>query len=122
MLLSSFWVNWFDIDFTYFKLNLGWFAVVYSGLLVWRNIIMKGQIELSPRELHDWGDRLSQVTPQILSMAEQGNRPREIAAQLLAQQGIPELVSLKYMVVLANVKKQQLLDDEAEKVKQQKGN
>ena len=101
MLVSSFVVNWFDIDFTYFKLNLGWFALVYTGLLAVRNVLVKQQIEMTPRELHDWGETLARVTPQILELAEEGSRPKVIAAKLKAADGIPELVSLKYMVALS---------------------
>lgn len=101
MLLSSFVVNWFEIDFTFFKLNLGFFALIYAGLLAVRNVLMKQQIEMTGRELHDWGDKLSQVTPKIIELAGNGSRPKEIAAHLKAQAGIPELVSLKYMVALS---------------------
>jgi hypothetical protein len=101
MLASSFFVSWFDIDFTYFKLNLGWFALVYAGLLVMRNVLVKQQIEMTPRELHDWGEILAKVTPRILDLAENGSRPKEIAAELKVSDKIPELVSLKYMVALS---------------------
>ncbi len=101
MLASSFFVSWFDIDFTYFKLNLGWFALVYAGLLIMRNILMKQQIEMTPRELHDWGELLASVTPRILDLAEQGSRPKEIAAELKVSHKIPELVALKYMIALS---------------------
>lgn len=101
MLASSFVVNWFDIDFTYFKLNLGWFALVYAGLLAMRNVLVKQQIEMTPRELHDWGETLTRVTPNILELAEAGQRPKVIAAQLKSSDGIPELVSLKYMIALS---------------------
>jgi len=121
MLLSSFLVDWFDIDFTYFKLNLGWFAVIYSALLLWKNIYTRMELDLTPRELHDWGDRLSLATPEILERAEQGQRPREIAQELLAKHGIPEIVSLKYMVVLARVKKKALLNDQAGQLENEQG-
>lgn len=101
MLASSFFVTWFDIDFTYFKLNLGWFALVYAGLLVVRNVLVKQQIEMTPRELHDWGETLAKVTPRILDLAENGSRPKEIAAELKVSDKIPELISLKYMVALS---------------------
>ncbi len=101
MLLSSFVVNWFEIDFTFFKLNLGFFALVYAGLLALRNVLMKQQIEMTGRELHDWGDKLAQATPNIIELAGNGSRPKEIAALLKADRGIPELVSLKYMVALS---------------------
>ncbi len=101
MLLSSFFVPWFDIDFTFFKLNLGWFALVYAALLLVRNLFLKQELELTPRELHDFGDTLSEVTPSILELAENGARPKEIAARLKSSHGLPELVSLKYMVALS---------------------
>lgn len=103
MLLSAFFVDWFVIDFTFFKLNLGWFAVLYSGLHVWRNAMLQREIELTARELHDFGERLSRVTPLILDRAREGVRPKAIAAELQEQHGIPELVGLKYMVALSKV-------------------
>jgi len=105
MLISSFWVDWFAIDFTYFKLNLGWFAIVYAGLLVLRNLFLKRELELTPRELHDWGEVLARVTPTILEKAEEGLRPRDIARLLKEKHQVPELVSLKFMVALARARK-----------------
>jgi len=104
MLLSAFFVEWFAIDFTFFRLNLGWFAVLYSALHVWRNLTLQREMALTDRELHDYGERLSAVTPLILDRAAQGVRPRAIAAELVGQHGIPELVSLKYMVALSKVR------------------
>ena len=101
MLISSFWLPWFDIDFTWFKLNLGWFAIVYSGLLVMRNLFLKQELELTPRELHDWGETLSDVTPIIIAGAQDGLRTKVIAARLQKSHKIPPLVSLKYMVALS---------------------
>jgi hypothetical protein len=101
MLLSSFWVEWFDIDFTWFKLNLGWFALVYSGLLVLRNLFIKEELHLTPRELHDWGAVLAEVTPYIMESAGDGVRTGEIADRLEKDRGLPRLVSLKYMIALS---------------------
>ncbi len=100
MLVSSFWVDWFRVDFTYFRLNVGWFAVVYAGLLAYRNIAIQEHIQLSARELHDWGDDLAEATPLILHQAREGRRPRDIAGELEKARGIPPLVSLKYMAAL----------------------
>lgn len=101
MLLSSFRVDWFDIDFTWFKLNLGWFALVYAGLLVLRNLFIKEELHMTPRELHDWGEVLAEVTPFIMDKAGGGERARDIAGELERDRGIPRLVSLKYMIALA---------------------
>lgn len=100
MLLSSFWLNWFVVDFTYFKLNVGWFAVVYAGLLAYRNLMIKEQIQLTSRELHDWGEVLTRSTPFILEQARLGVRPRDIASKLEKRESLPPVVSLKYMAAL----------------------
>jgi hypothetical protein len=100
MLISSFWLNWFVVDFTYFKLNVGWFAVVYAGLLAYRNLMIKEHIQLTSRELHDWGDVLTRSTPFILEQARRGVRPRDIASKLETQESLPPVVSLKYMAAL----------------------
>ena len=101
MLLASFWDPWFDVDFTWFKVNVGWFAVTYSGLLVIRNLQLRSHLMMTPRELYDYGERLSGVTPEILDMAEEGLRPREIAEKLEGRYGLPPLISLKYMIALS---------------------
>jgi len=121
MLLSSLWVEWFDIDFTYFKLNLGWFALVYSGLLVLRNLFIREELELTPRELHDFGAVLAEVTPVIMESAGDGVRPRDIADKLEKDRGIPKLVSLKYMVALSKElkKKAESVDDGADEAEQE---
>jgi len=100
MLVSQLWVRWFVIDFTYFKVNLGWIALVYSGLTAYLNVRLRTEIQLTDRELHDWGDVFIQVTPLIIEMASQGVRPREIAARLEKERSLPPLVSMKYMAAL----------------------
>lgn len=119
MLVSSFWVNWFDIDFTWFKLNLGWFALTYSGLLVVRNIQLQKHMLLTQRELHDWGEILSKVTPIIIQKVEEGLRTRQIAANLVKSHGIPEFVSLKYMVALGKQLKKESAQRGSKKAEQQ---
>jgi len=101
MLVSSFWVEWFVVDLTLFKVNVGWFATVYASLLLIINVQLKKEIVMTPRELHDWGETLSAVTPFIIEQAEGGKRPKEIARLLEAEKKIPPLVSLKYMVALS---------------------
>lgn len=101
MLVSSFWVEWFVVDLTLFKVNVGWFATVYASLLLIINVQLKKEIALTPRELHDWGETLAEVTPLIIEQAEAGKRPKQIAASLEAERKIPAIVSLKYMVALS---------------------
>jgi hypothetical protein len=104
MLVAGIWVEWFNVDFTYFKVNVGWFALVYAALVFTGNVLTLRAMMLTQRELHDWGDALAEATPVILELAEKGDRPREIARELTARYRIPELVSLKYMVALSRVR------------------
>ncbi len=104
MIVSGFFVDWFVVDFTFFKMNLGWFAALYGALSVWRNVGLQQEMALTDRELHDYGERLSQATPLILQRAKEGVRPRVIARELEERFGIPEVVGLKYMVVLSRVR------------------
>ncbi len=101
MLVSSLWLDWFVVDLTLFKVNVGWFAVVYASLLLIINVQLKKEIAMTPRELHDWGGILSEVTPFIIEQAEAGKRPKQIAALLEADRKIPPIVSLKFMVALS---------------------
>jgi len=105
MLVAGFWVNWFTIDYTYFTFNLGWFALIYALLAGLGNVMTVRAMMLTDRELHDWGDKLVEVTPTILAMANEGRRPRDIAAALEMKAGIPEVISLKYMVALSRARK-----------------
>lgn len=108
MSVSQLWTTWFTIDFTFFRLNLGWIALLYSALLVYLNLRLRQEMQLTQRELHDWGEVLSSVTPQILELAEQGMRTKEIARRLEKEHSLPQLVSLKYMVALSRARKKDL--------------
>ena len=111
MLVSGFWLDWFVVNLTLFRINIGWLACLYASLLTYRNVRLQTEIRMTERELHDWGERLAEATPRILDLAEQGKRPRDIAALLCKEQGIPELVSLKYMVALSREVRQDSRSD-----------
>lgn len=120
MLISSFWVNWFDINFTWFSLNLGWFAMTYSGLLAVRNVQLQKYMVLTQRELHDWGEILSGVTPQIIAGIEEGLTTSQVAEKLVKSHQIPKLVSLKYMVALGKQMKKELVEGGRKEAGEQK--
>lgn len=102
MLISSFFVNWFQIDFTYFRLNLGWFALVYCGLLIYQAVMTGRAAAFSDRELHDWGETLTDVTPLIVDRLTSGAKAQAVCDELEKSKGIPPLITMKYIVALAN--------------------
>lgn len=74
---------------------------VYSALqfIVWRG--SRGRTELTDAEVTRWGPKLEQVTPTILAMYGQRTHVRDIARELEQSHGLPQDVTLRYIVALA---------------------
>ncbi|MFH1530010.1 MAG: hypothetical protein ABIK09_04640 [Pseudomonadota bacterium] len=104
-LLSSLWVNWFEVYLGGFEFNLGWPALIYAGILSARNVVLRPQLQLTPRELHDWGKVLEEETGRIVDLYGAGTSTREIAERLHALRGIPLEVTLKYIIAVARYQK-----------------
>ncbi len=104
-LLSSLWVKWFEVYLAGVSFNLGWPALVYAGILTARNLVLRPQLELSPRDLHDWGKVLEEETGRIVELYSAGTATKEIADQLHASRGIPREVTLKYIIAVARYQK-----------------
>jgi hypothetical protein len=102
MVIAGEWVDWTVVDILGLRFNLGWLAVTYGFLLSLRNAILKPHLAITERELHDFGDKLVELTPRIVEWLEQGERPAVIASRLLASHAIPELVTLKYIIAMGN--------------------
>ena len=104
-LLSGLRFNWFEVHLGGFEFNLGWPALVYAAILIARNVVLKPQLDLSPRDLHDWGKVLEEETGRIVELYDSGVSTKEIADQLLASRGMPAEVTLKYIIAVARYQK-----------------
>ena len=104
-LLSSFRVNWFEVNLGGFGFTLGWPALVYAAILAARNVVLKPQLELTPRELHDWSKVLEEETGRIVELYSAGISTREIAERLETARGLPCEVTLKYIIAVARYQK-----------------
>jgi hypothetical protein len=99
------WVDWTVLDILGVRFNLGWLAVLYGFLLALRNAILKPHLVVTERELHDYGDKLVALTPQMIQWLEQGDKPRVVADRVEKAQQIPPLVTLKYIIAMGNYRK-----------------
>jgi hypothetical protein len=94
--------RWFTLQLTAgCGLPLWTLFAVYAALqfVLWHG--RRKSIELSDEEVQRWGDALERVTPTILSMYEDKVSVRDIAASLEASHGIPQAVTLRYIIALA---------------------
>jgi len=104
-LLSSVAVDWFEVYLGGFRFNIGWPALVYAAILTARNVVLGPKLELTSRELHDWGAVLEEETGRIVDLFGAGTSTSEIAEQLRASRGVPREVTLKYIIAVARYQK-----------------
>lgn len=102
MLIAGMWVPWFEIDFTYFKMNVGWFGVVYGMLGLYYNYKLSQTLQLTPRELHDHGQTLTRLAPMIVDRLKRGTKPKALAVEIEKSEGVPVFVTLKFMLALSH--------------------
>ena len=96
------WEPIFTVRFSAsFHLPLWILFAVYGALqlLVW-HMTRKG-IDLTPDEVERWGAVLERVTPKILADHAAHKSVRDIAKEIESSDGIPEHVTLRYIVALA---------------------
>lgn len=102
MLIAGIWLPWFDVDFTWFKLNVGWFGLVYGVLGLYYNHKLNQTLQLTPREMHDYGDILERVAPKMVDRLRHGAKPKAVALEIQQQEGVPLLITLKFMLALSH--------------------
>jgi len=101
LLVAGLGVSWLSIPLGGIRFNPGWVALVYAAVLLARNLLLRPHLDLTQRELHDWGEALGAETVRILSLHRQGRPAADIADLLERDRGLPREVSLKYMIALA---------------------
>ena len=104
-LISSLWVDWFTFHLAGVSLNIGWPAIVYAGVLTTKNLMLRPHLEMTPRELHDFGGKLEKATPQIVEMIADGAATKDVANAMFREYGIPEETTLKYIIAVAKYQK-----------------
>ena len=110
-LLSSVWVDWFEVYLAGFEFNLGWPALTYAAILTMRNVALKPQLDLTQRELHDWAAVLEEETGRIVELYGAGTSTQEIADRLHEARGLPREVTLKYIIAVARYQKKNVVID-----------
>lgn len=92
--------GWTAYDYSLFKPVLGALALIYGVLLILKDRIIQQRVELSQEELTRFGDKLSEATPLIVELLKKGRHVSVIAKQVKKSLGIPEDITLKYIIAL----------------------
>ncbi|MFT7581498.1 MAG: hypothetical protein ACI9MR_003175 [Myxococcota bacterium] len=94
--------DWFIVQIGSFRFALWILVAIYAGLqlLIWRT--QRKHLALSDKEVAKWGDKLEVATPDILEMYRERRPVADIAKALDANHGIPQDVTLRYIIALAH--------------------
>ena len=85
--------------------GLGMFLLVYGIVLIVQDRMVRSQVSLSTKELEKWGDRLAASTPFIVEQLEGQETPAAIAKQVEEDRGVPQEITLRYIIALAAYEK-----------------
>ena len=77
------------------------FLLVYGIVLIVQDRMVRSQVSLSTKELEKWGDRLAASTPFIVEQLEGQKTPAGIAKQVEKDRGVPQEITLRYIIALA---------------------
>jgi len=86
----------------------GWLMVFggaligYSILTLLRLSLLRRRMALTEAEVETWGPTLGRRSEWILEALRSGRRVAAVAAELLATDGVPEEVTLKYIISLGS--------------------
>jgi len=67
--------------------------------------MVRGRVELTEEDLSKWGERLSAGTPEMLELLGKGETPLFVARALEEGRGIPQEITLRYIIALGNHQK-----------------
>ncbi len=87
-------------------LGPGWLMIIgaalvgYSILSLVRLTMLRRRMDLTPEELERWGPTLEEVTGRILDGLGRGWPPSRVADELHEERGLPQEVTLKYIIAL----------------------
>ena len=81
---------------------LGIPLLLYGIVLIVQDRMVRGKVELSEKDIQQWGERLSAGTPEMLELLEAGETPLFVARTLEEGRGIPQEITLRYIIALGN--------------------
>lgn len=95
------WEPVFTVELGDFRLPVWILIAIYGALqlVLWQ--LTKEGMELTTDEVDKWGKQLELATPKILEGYQAKKKVREIAKEIEASDGIPEHITLRYIVALA---------------------
>jgi hypothetical protein len=85
-----------------FELPLWILCMVFGALQLFLWHVTRSRLTLSDDEVAKWGSKLESATSTILEQAKASRPVREIAEDMKAAHGIPEDVTLRYIIALGH--------------------
>ena len=85
---------------SFLLLSLAIIAILCGVLFTVQDAIVKRRMALSTTELDAYGNLLADATPEILEMSEKDVGASDIARQIKSTHGVPEEITLKYIIAL----------------------
>ncbi|MEE2780307.1 MAG: hypothetical protein VYE15_07280 [Myxococcota bacterium] len=92
----------------FFRVDLlGWFVLplwipcaIYAGLqyFIWAQT--EAGLTLGDAELEEWGEMLEKLTPEIMEALKRGDAVATIADSVQEDHGVPNHITLRYVVAL----------------------
>jgi len=80
-----------------FQFPIAVLALLYGVLSLIGARMAASQASLSSEELRKWGDHLEAITPEIITLSEEGNTSEEIVSTLEKTTPIPADILIKYL-------------------------
>lgn len=81
-----------------FVIVLGAFVGLYGLLTAVAALWTRARLRLSRREWQEWGGRLEGRRAEVLGRLRAGETARSVAQSLLVEDGVPEHVTLRYII------------------------
>lgn len=102
LIFDIFYKEWFTINFTYFKLPIGILLIFYGIIHIVYYFFLQRALQFKDEELRLYGKKLENAAPDIVDMLNNKLSAKEIADEILKKYNIPQIITLKYIITLAN--------------------
>ena len=89
-----------------FSMPLWILCAIFGALQLYLWFATQKRLFLSDAEVEEWGSQLESVTPAILEQARARTPVRDIASGLKESHGIPEDVTLRYIIALGQTERE----------------
>ena len=90
-----------------FSMPLWILCAIFGVLQLYLWFATQKRLFLSDSEVEEWGSLLEGVTPAILEQARARTPVRDIASSLKESHGIPEDVTLRYIIALGQTEREE---------------